>query len=256
MISYEYVDEIDSTNDELKRRASENKCHEYQVLSAGTQTGGRGRSGHTWASPAGSSVSTSMILFPESVNIERIFRITPIAAVAVAETVEKLYGLPVQIKWPNDILIGEKKVCGILNELITGDAGVAAHVVVGIGVNVHIREFPPEISDIATSLDIELEKANSPMITRCGKIVGSIWEHFVGHYEIFLQTGDLNEILEFYNERLINKGRTVKVFDPIEPFSGEALFMDETGALHVMTDEGEKIVDSGEVSVRGIGGYV
>ncbi len=150
-IEFEYVEEIDSTNDELKRRAAAGRCREFLVLSAGTQTGGRGRSGHTWSSPPGTSISTSMILYPRDVMPEFIPRITPLAAVAVAETIEDLYGLSVGIKWPNDVLISEKKVCGILNEMILDDRGRPDHVVVGIGVNVHIRELEPEIADMATS---------------------------------------------------------------------------------------------------------
>ena len=118
---YEYFEEIDSTNDELKRRASVGRCPEFTVVSAGTQTGGRGRSGHTWSSPAKSSVSTSMIFYPVDVDMIRLPRITPMAAVAVATAIEELYGLSAQIKWPNDVLLNGKKVCGILNEMIPGE---------------------------------------------------------------------------------------------------------------------------------------
>ncbi len=255
-ISYEYVEEIDSTNNELKRRAAEGKCQQYDVLSAGTQTGGRGRSGHTWSSPVGDSISTSMILFPRQVSPKHIPRITPIAAVAVAETIEELCGLSAGIKWPNDVLINKKKVCGILNELIPDDEGRPDHVVVGIGVNVHIKEFDPAISGMATSLDLEIEAMDRPANTHCGAITVGIWEHFAKHYEAFLHTEDLSEVISYYNDRLVNKGQQVRVLDPISPFEGEALFMDETGALHIMTSDGERVVDSGEVSVRGLYGYI
>ena len=225
-ISYEYVDEIDSTNNELKRRAAEGKCQQYDVLSAGTQTGGRGRSGHTWSSPVGDSISTSMILFPKQVSPKHIPRITPIAAVAVAETIEELCGLSAGIKWPNDVLVNKKK------------------------------EFDPAISDMATSLDLEIEALGRPANTHCGAITVGIWEHFAKHYEAFLHTEDLSEVVSYYNDRLVNKGQQVRVLDPISPFEGEALFMDETGALHIMTSDGERIVDSGEVSVRGLYGYI
>ena len=253
-IIFEYVDEIDSTNDELKRRISDGVAGEFSVLSAGMQTGGRGRSGHAWTSPKGSSVSTSMVVIPEGVHKEHIPRLTPLAAVAVGEAIEELYDLRVQIKWPNDILLRGHKVCGILTELILREG--VPYVVIGIGVNVHVRDFPPEISGIATSIDLVLENDNRSVTTHCEDITRSIWEHFVAHYSDFLLTEDLSSVLDYYNERLVNKGSRIKVLSPIEPFSGEALGIDETGALHVMTEEGERLVDSGEVSVRGFYGYV
>lgn len=256
---YEFYPEIDSTNDELKRRAGEGRCPEYTVVSAGMQTGGRGRSGHTWSSPPGSSVSTSMIIYPEGIEASHLPRLTPISAVAVAAAIEELYGLLAEIKWPNDVLLNKKKVCGILTEMLPAAGGMPACVIVGIGVNVHIRDFPQEIADIATSIDIAIESAASgqvPIRTHCEDITRGIWEHFYEYYQDFKRTEDLSGILDFYNKRLVNRGRRVRIMDPIAPYEGEALFIDETGALHVMTDTGERLVDSGEVSVRGIAGYV
>ena len=255
-ISYEYIDEIDSTNDELKRRAARGECHDHEVLSAGMQTKGKGRSGHEWSSPKGSSVSTSMILFPREVPADIIPRITPIAAVAVSKTIEDLYGLEAGIKWPNDVLIKDKKVCGILTELTLSPDGGVDHVIVGIGVNVHIKEFDPAIAGMATSIDRELLRENLLIKSHCGQIISCIWESFLKLYTEFLEKRDLSTVLEYYNDHLVNKGRRVRVMDPIAPFEGEALFMDETGRLHIMTDEKEVQVDSGEVSVRGIYGYV
>ena len=251
---YEYLDEIDSTNDELKRRAGE--VAEYTVISAGTQTGGRGRSGHVWSSPPGSSISTSMILYPRGIAAETIPRITPLAALAVADAIEEQSGILCQIKWPNDVLVGGKKVCGILNEMIPDGDGGISHVIVGIGVNVHMDSFPPEISDIATSIDLELEAAGDERQVHCEPITKSIWEYFRGYYEDFVKNGTLAAVQDIYNERLINRGRRVRIMDPVALYEGEALGIDETGALHVMTDDGERIVNSGEVSVRGTGGYV
>ena len=254
-ITYEYVEEIDSTNNELKRRAVLGGLKQYQVLSAGAQTGGRGRSGHEWSSPKGSSVSTSMILFPGDLPPGVLPRITPLAAVAVAETLEELYGLKARIKWPNDVLVNDKKICGILNEFIPAGAA-ESHVIVGIGVNVHIRDFPAELSGVATSIDLELEAQGKKAGSSREEVVRGIWSRFVRHYEDFLKVQDLSVVLDYYNERLINKDRTVRILDPAGEYEGVAKGMDETGALHVFTDQGEKQVDSGEVSVRGIGGYV
>ena len=249
-ITYEYFDEIDSTNDELKRRIDKQDVSDGHVISAGMQTGGRGRSGHSWTSPKGTSVSTSMVLLPEDIEAAYLPRITPIAAVAVASAIEKLYGLTAQIKWPNDVLIYDKKICGILNELIIKDG--RAYVVVGIGVNVHVRDFPEDIRDKAISLDLALERSGRDTLTHCEDVVKGIWTFFIEYYHEFQKTKDLSEVLDFYNDRLINCGRMVKVADPVNPFEGEAIGIDKTGALHVKTDDGERIVDSGEVSVRGL----
>ena len=255
-ITYHYLDEVDSTNNELKRRVLTESLPEATVISAGMQTAGRGRSGHDWVSPPGVSVSTSMILYPTEVSCEHISRLTPIAAVAVAETVEELYGLKTQIKWPNDVLLSEKKICGILTEMSAKDNRVE-YVVVGIGVNVHQTSFPPEIEQMATSLDIELaaEQRGSQQ-THCEEITRRIWTNFTRHYEEFLKSEDLSLVRDFYNARLVNRDRRVKVMDPAGAYEGTAKGIDFAGRLLVDEEGRERKIDSGEVSVRGIYGYV
>lgn len=148
-----YYKSIDSTNNEIKRRlASEEYLEEFTVISAGWQTAGRGRIGHEWSSPDGVSVATSMVVYPKGLPEERVPQVTILAAMAVAYAIEELYGLAVQIKWTNDILLSEKKVCGILTERIGGA------VVVGIGVNVYPGSFPPELAERATCIAEELSR--------------------------------------------------------------------------------------------------
>ena len=254
-INYIYYDEIDSTNNEIKRQLA-NDLPEFTVISAGAQTGGRGRSGHDWISPKGVSVSTSMVLYPREVSMQAIPRLTLIAAVAMAEALEQLYGLQTQIKWPNDILVSDKKICGILTELSTKDNHVD-NVVVGIGVNVHNRQFSEEICHMATSVDLALEQEKkSTADVHCKELTEKIWECFLPHYKEFLKREDLSEVLEFYNERLVNKNRIVNVLDPKGAYEAVAKEMLPTGELLVEAN-GEQIkIDSGEVSVRGIYGYV
>ena len=270
-IDYIYFDEIDSTNNELRRRVEEGSADvlkEGTVVSAGRQTAGRGRSGHNWESPKDVSVSTSMILYPEEVPLPYIGRLTPMAAVAVSEAIEELYGLETGIKWPNDVLIGRKKVCGILTEMEPADDRVR-YVIVGIGVNVHQREFPPEIAHMATSLDLALESVEGKSTvpkdggrkqglqeTHCRELTERIWERFGAHYEAFLKTKDLSEVLDDYNRRLINRNEVVKVLDPQNPYEGVAECVDVAGRLLVRVGDEIRRVDSGEVSVRGIYGYV
>ena len=282
---FKYFEEIDSTNLEAKREG-EAGAPEFTVISAGTQTAGRGRSGHIWISPKKISVATSILLYPDGISMEHLPRLTIIAGVAVAEAVEELYPLHTQIKWPNDVLIDSKKICGILTEM-EAENGHAKQVVCGIGVNVHQKkeDFAPEIRDMATSLDIELEKqidANDTAGMQKAKssnfdqrsipldfekkwqqasrkaITEAIWQHFLKHYEIFRANGgSLEGILESYNSRLANKNKRVRVVHQVHDFEGMALEMDPDGRLLIRRDDGSiTAVDSGEVHVRGLYGYV
>ena len=280
-IQYIYQKSIDSTNNEIKRRlASGGRPEEYTVISAGTQTAGRGRIGHEWSSPADVSVATSMVLYPKvlskksdevfprkpeedaksgsrsgAISEECVPQLTIVAAMAVAYAVEELYGLAAQIKWVNDILLSGKKICGILTERVD-DA-----VVVGIGVNVYPGSFPPELAEQATCIADELEKQNGikkkdTAVSR-KRLTEKIWQHFLALYEQFLQNRSLSFLLDEYNARLVNAGRMVRVMDPAGPYEAKALSMDENGRLVVETEAGGiNRIDSGEVHVRGQNGYV
>ncbi len=248
-LEFRYVESIDSTNNELKRQGAEG-LKEGVVLSAGMQTAGRGRLGHSWESPKSDSVATSILLRP-TVSIENVSRLTILAAMAVSRMTEELYGLERQIKWPNDVLIHEKKICGILTEMILKD-NRPDYVIIGIGVNVHQTEFPEDIRDKATSIDLELPSGRASRRA----VTESIWTNFMKYYEDFQKTEDLAAVVEEYNAHLVNLGREVRVLDPLGEYSGICEGIDATGALLVRR-EGEVVrVDSGEVSVRGIYGYV
>lgn len=271
---FHYYEEIDSTNEEIKRLIRSG-CPEATVASAGTQTAGKGRRGHSWISPVGVSVATSIALYPVHVPTEKIPRLTIVSAMAVAEAVEELYPLKTQIKWPNDILINNRKICGILTEADASNNHVN-YVVVGIGVNVHHRSFPPEIADMATSLDIELDRLrqqssapdsssasgealvnNIPEQASRKAVTEAIWRHFLYHYERFEEkAGSLDSILSGYNERLVNKDRQVRILDPKGEYEATALGMNSEGKLTIRLADGTtRDVDSGEVHVRGLYGY-
>lgn len=262
-IQYIYYKSIDSTNNEIKRRlASDELPTEFTVVSAGTQTAGRGRIGHEWSSPEGSSVATSMVLYPKGLPEDCVPQLTIVAAMAVAYAIEALYGLPAQIKWTNDILLSEKKVCGILTERIN------EAVVVGIGVNVYGGSFPPELAERATCIADELSRigesrekppkinAHETELSR-NDLTKKIWEGFLALYEKFLEKKNLSFLVKEYNSRLINAGRTVRILDPSGAYEARAVEMDEDGKLVVKTDKGQIVrIDSGEVHIRGQNGYV
>jgi BirA family biotin operon repressor/biotin-[acetyl-CoA-carboxylase] ligase len=253
-IRRQYFETIDSTNLEIKRIAATGAL-EGTVISAGEQTAGRGRSGHQWETPKDVSLATSILLRP-TVKIEHVSRLTLIAAMAVAEAVESLYDLETEIKWPNDILVNRKKICGILTEMDARENQVQ-YVVVGIGVNVHTREFPEELREKATSLDLELERLGMDRAkTSRRDLDEAIWNHFQKYYDVFQRTEDLQCILDAYNKRLVNREREVRVLDPLGAYTGVAKGMNERGELLVEIAGQLRAVDSGEVSVRGIYGYV
>lgn len=259
--TYLYYEEIDSTNNECKRRIADGTASDGLVISAGTQTAGRGRSGHGWTSRPGTSIATSMVFFPKGIGADVIPRVTLLASMAVAEAVEQCSGLSCAIKWPNDVLLDSRKICGILTEM-EAERNTPKWVVVGIGVNVHEKNFASDIRDKATSIDLALSRQaerekTAPLRVHCQEITEQIWKSFAAFYDRFEKAGDLSGVLDNYNARLINIGKTVRVLDPLGAYEGLSGGIDREGRLLVEREDGSvQKVDSGEVSVRGLYGYV
>ena len=244
-----YLEETGSTNIEATRLASEGLGHGTLVLTD-SQIGGRGRRGRSWHTPKGTSIAMSMIMKPQ-MEAEYASMLTLVQAMAVAKAMEEVSGLQAQIKWPNDILVHEKKVCGILTEMNL-DGSKIASIIIGTGINVNQEEFPEEIADIATSLKKEM----GSFVSR-EELIGQICYYFEKYYEAFMQTKDLSDIMEEYNERLISRGRSVRVLEPKGEFAAEALGINPKGELLVKKEDGQmENIYAGEVSVRGIYGYV
>ena len=128
--------------------------------------------------------------------------------------------------------------------------------VIGTGINVHQSSFPEELAQKATSIDIENEKLGGAKISRA-QLLEKILEQFEIYYEKYIKTQDLSGLMEEYNQELVNKNRKVRVLDPLGEFEGQALGINAHGSLLVEKDSGETVeISSGEVSVRGIYGYV
>ena len=197
-----------------------------------------------------------MLIYPNDIAPEKLPEITIISALSVADAVEKAVPKEagdVRIKWPNDVLLNQKKLSGILTELCFLPSG-EKYVVVGIGVNVFQKSFPDEISETATSLLIETKAPEGSFSKK--EIIEDIWEGFSYYYKIFQKTGDLSGMKEKYESLLINTGKIVKVLDPKGEYEAKALGIDERGRLMIEKDDGISFIDSGEVSIRGILGYV
>lgn len=176
--------------------------------------------------------------------------LTLVAALAVSAAMRKLTGRPAGIKWPNDIVMNGKKVCGILTEM-SAQVDYVNHIVVGIGINVHNESFPEEIAQVATSLYLETEERWNR-----AALIEEIWEQFERYYAIYLETQDLSGLVKEYDEHLVNRNQIVRVLDINDPYEGRAMGITSKGELIVDTWESRKLVSSGEVSVRGVYGYV
>lgn len=244
-----YFDATDSTNVQAKRLAEAHAPHGTLVVSD-RQDGGKGRRGRSWASPSGVGIWMSLILRPE-IAPSSASMLTLAAALAVREGIREETGLSPLIKWPNDLVLNGMKICGILTEMST-ELMEIQYVITGIGINVNQREFPPEIRDTATSLSLEAGRS-----FRRSSLIAAILKAFEKDYTAFLKTGDLSLLLEEYNACLVNRGKEVCILDPSGEYRAVAEGIDESGSLLVTLPDGtRREIISGEVSVRGIYGYV
>ena len=239
---------LESTNDYAKELAKQ-ECVHGTLIVADTQTAGKGRRGRVWKSPKGTTISMSLCLEPK-LPTEKVSGITLAAALSVAEAIFDLTGKRAQIKWPNDIVLNGRKICGILTELVFRKEIYA--VIVGVGINVNTEQFPEEIQEVASSLKRECGREFSRET-----LIAAILKYFERFFESYKNTQDLRLLREDYEAMLANKGKEVLVLDPQGSYTGIAKGITDSGNLVVMCEDGsEKEVYSGEVSVRGLYGYV
>ncbi len=243
-----YLDVTDSTNTQAKSLGEADAPNGTLVV-ADRQESGRGRRGRSFESPAGVGVFMTLLLKPE-IQPRNASMLTLVAALAVVKGIGHMIDLPVQIKWPNDIVINGKKICGILTEM-SAQVDYVNYIVIGIGINVGNGDFPEEIKDVATSIYLESGKhINRAML------IEKVWEEFEDYYERYEKTQDLSELVREYDSYLVNRGQKVRVLDQKEPYEGKAMGITDRGELIVDTWEARRLVSAGEVSVRGVYGYV
>ncbi len=241
-------DEVSSTNTVAKRLADEGKA-EGTLIVSDKQNQGKGRRGRSWVSQKGTGVFMTVILKPQ-MKPAYAPMLTLVAALAVNDAIANLTGLETKIKWPNDIVVNKKNVCGILTEL-SAEVDYINYIVVGIGINVSTRDFKEELSDKATSILLESDKS----ISRA-QLIAKTMEYLEGYYEQFLKTHDLSEIKEAYTKVLINKDQAVKIVSEEDSYTGIARGITEEGHLLVEKENHELVkVYAGEVSVRGLYSY-
>ncbi len=293
-----YKDVTDSTNNDARDMAAEGAEHGTLVV-ADKQEAGRGSRGRSWETPAGTNIAMSLVIRPTALA-DRISMLTLVMGLSVAEGVDLAIAetcadaalaqagtledaavaqesasngsrLWAQIKWPNDVVIDKKKICGILTELHMNPDNSIRDVVIGVGINVNMTDFPDEIKGVAGSLLTQTgARVNRSLV------VARVMERFEENYEKFQMGYDLSYLKEQYESRLINKGEKVKILDSGKTGGTPAAWDVRSGTVGTalgITDMGELLVDvtgeqagsenrdirtvgAGEVSVRGLYSYV
>ena len=236
-----YNDEVLSTNDEAKKNSD---MPDGTLFIADLQTAGKGRLGRSWVSPRGTGIWMSLLLKPD-IPLSDISQLTLVAGISVSRAI----GEKTLIKWPNDIVIGTKKVCGILTEM-SAETDRINYVVCGIGINVNTLDFPEELTDKASSILIETGKETD----RC-LLIAKIMNEFEPLYIKFIKEGFL-PFRDDYKKQCITIGRAVNVSYHGRELCGRAVDIDNNGGLVIDTGSKTVTITSGEVSVRGIYGYI
>lgn len=242
--------ETGSTNLDAKELA-EKEEGAGAVVVADIQTAGRGRRGREWVSPSGENIYMTLMLKPQC-RPEKASVLTLVMAISVLEAIQEQISQPCGIKWPNDIVVNNRKVCGILTEMSAELDGIH-YVVIGAGINVNQEQMAKEIQDKATSLYIEgKEKINR------AKLTARVLHYFEENYALFEKNWDFSGLVDKYNGYLINRNREVRVLDPKGEYDGIARGINDKGELIVerKSDGQTELVYAGEVSVRGMYGYV
>ena len=245
-----WFDSIDSTNTRARELARQGAAH-GTVLIADHQTGGRGRRGRSFHSPAGSGIYMTVILRP-GCKPQEIMHLTCAAAVAMCDAVEAAAGFRPGIKWTNDLVCGQRKIAGVLAELGFDNHGNVDFAIVGIGINCCQQEndFPEDIRHIAGSLSIATGRE-----TNRAKVAAAMMDALYRMDEQLLTHKE--DILNRYRSDCITLGREISLVRGDEIRHGTAVDIDCDGALIVrFPDRNTETVNSGEVSVRGMYGYV
>ena len=246
-----YLERIDSTNNYAKQAALHGG-EDGLVVIANEQTGGRGRSGRSFQSPPDKGLYLTTLLRPKAAPAE-VLSVTALAAVAVCNAVERTCGVRPGIKWTNDLILNGKKLTGILTEMgVEGESGALQYVVVGIGINAnHERsDFSGEVAEIATSLRMELGRP----VNRAA-LAAALIEELDALYACL--GGDLSDYLEQYRTDCVTLGKQVRILGSGAERTGEAVGIDDSFGLIVRREDGAlETIRSGEVSVRGLYGYV
>ncbi|MBQ3572988.1 MAG: biotin--[Clostridia bacterium] len=233
------MDEVDSTNLEIKRLAQDG-AKDGTVVIADRQSSGRGRLGRSFFSPAGSGIYMSILIKP-SFEEERAVIVTTAVSVAVCRAIEKVSGKRPLIKWVNDLYLNGKKICGILTEAIRdARSGKIEYIVIGIGVNCAETEFPDDIKNIAGSICEKEEELSR----------NELAAEIIKEINLMGNLANSRDFIDEYKRRSLVIGKDIRIIGKSEELA-TVLDIDENGGLVVRLWDGEtKILSSGEISIR------
>ncbi len=236
-----HLAKVDSTNKFAIELMGEDELQEGTVISTNNQTSGRGQKGRSWLSEAGKNIAMSIILYPKFLHPREQFKLSQVISLAIWDAIHDFIGTTVSIKWPNDIYIGKKKVCGILIQNAISSTEILS-TVVGIGINVNQKEFVRELSNptsIALEKDsiIDLEKFKAVLFVK------------MNQYYLQLKTRNFELIDKAYHQRLYQLNATAFYQDANRnTFTGKIIGTTPTGKLNIETAEGLRTFDLKEVS--------
>ncbi|RON21118.1 biotin--[acetyl-CoA-carboxylase] ligase [Pseudomonas brassicacearum] len=233
-------DSIDSTNAEALRAIERGQAAPFLVL-AERQTAGRGRRGRKWVSPFAENVYYSLVLRIDG-GMRQLEGLSLVVGLAVMQTLRAL-GVPgVGLKWPNDVLVGQKKIAGILLELV-GDPADVCHVVLGVGINVNMQ-MTEEVDQLWTSMRLESGRAfdRNHLVSKLGLV---LQEYLARH-----QLDGFSSIQSEWEQNHIWQGRAVSLIAGVSQIDGEVLGIDSQGALRLKVNGVEKVFSGGELSLR------
>ena len=231
----EILDTIDSTNTYLKS----NKTNYNHIVISNEQTGGRGRLNRKFFSLKNSGIYMSILVNP-SCSIDQALKITALTSVAVYSAIKEQYGININIKWVNDLIINNLKVGGILCECeIELNKSTLTNMIIGIGINVKNIDFPNEIKDIATSI----ENHTTKKISR-NNLIASI----INYFDLYFYNNV--DYMEIYKKQSNTLNKEITVYQDNKSYDAKAIDIDNNGNLIVVTNGKQIILNSGEITIR------
>jgi len=240
---WHFLPETDSTNAEIIRHLPSHPSGEGLVVIADCQTGGKGRSGRIWHSAPGTGIYLSMLIQPK-LSPEQLPIVTLMAGLATAIAVNEFIPSPAQLKWPNDLLLNNKKIAGVLCEY---HATKVPAVIIGIGINVNHTQFPTDIKDIATSIKLE----SGLEINRTTLIKQLVTQLDFQYSE--LKSNKVQSLIDNWTLHSDLFGKSISISKGGQSITGKAVRLDNLGRLVILNESGKEIVlDSGEVRIQRI----
>ena len=236
------MDTVDSTNTWARKHI--HQLEHGAVVVAEEQTAGKGRRGKEWKSVKGEGLWCTLVLRPE-IAMQEGGRMTLLAAAALLQAIQQVTGVSVKIKWPNDLVVEDRKMCGILAEM-AGELSRVEYMLVGVGINVNQQRFPEELAETATSLFMQTNQ-----VTSRHRLLASFLNFFEAHYDCWINEQSYQPVLELVRKASSLINHPIYVIRGDERIKGRAVAISDDGGLEVVYEDGTReVLMGGEVSVR------